>query len=187
VRLHLTTGASVIRLIAAIDNRRGIADEHGIPWQGLIPMDTKYFREQTAEGTIVMGRRTYEEFDRPLHDRENFVISRPDTAALRPGFVGVTDLGQFLLLHAHEVVWVLGGAVVFSASLPAADELFITQLDADFHCTKFFPRFDDDFLLASDLGPHVENDVSYRFQVWRRQQPSSSEVSSQAGSQMPIV
>jgi dihydrofolate reductase len=59
----------MIRLIAAIDKSRGIADEHGIPWQGKIPTDTRYFREQTAEGTIVMGYGTYVEYDRPLHDR----------------------------------------------------------------------------------------------------------------------
>jgi dihydrofolate reductase len=65
-------------------------------------------------------------------------------------------------------VWVIGGAGIFAQSIPAADELFITQLDADFRCTKFFPRFDDDFLPASDLGSHLENDISFRFEIWQR-------------------
>jgi dihydrofolate reductase len=159
----------MIRLIAAIDKSRGIADDRGIPWQGKIPTDTRYFRDQTAKGTIVMGYRTYDEYDHALHDRQNFVVSRPGTSSLRPGFVAVPDLDSFLHLKAHTVVWVIGGAGIFAQSIPVADELFITQLDADFHCTKFFPRFDDDFLLGSDLGSHRENDISFRFQIWRRQ------------------
>ena len=158
----------MIYLITALDSGRGIADEHGIPWQGRIPTDTAYFRAQTVTGVIVMGYRTYEEFASPLHDRENFVITRPHTPPLRPGFVPAHDLLQFLALHDDEVVWVLGGAAIFAQSLPVADALFLTQLDADFHCTKFFPNYDGTFDLASDLGPHVENQISFRFQVWRR-------------------
>jgi dihydrofolate reductase len=30
----------MIRLIAAVDSQRGVANEHGIPWQGKVPMDT---------------------------------------------------------------------------------------------------------------------------------------------------
>jgi dihydrofolate reductase len=158
----------MIRLIAAVDKSLGIADDQGIPWQGKIPTDTRYFRDQTSEGTIVMGFRTYQEYERPLHDRENFVVTRPGTSSLRPGFVPVPDLDSFLNLNVQTVVWVIGGAVVFAQSMPVADELSITQLDADFHCTKFFPQFDVDFALESDLGSHRENDISFRFQIWRR-------------------
>jgi dihydrofolate reductase len=158
----------MIRLIAAIDKRRGLADQHGIPWQGKIPTDTAYFREHTTDGLILMGYRTYEEFDQPLHDRLNFVASRSKSEGLRPGFVGIPDLLQFLREHTHDLVWVLGGAAVFTASKPIADELYITQLDGDFHCTKFFPPYEDDFLLVANLGNHLENGISFRFQTWQR-------------------
>ena len=63
----------MIRLIAAIDSQRGIATDSGIPWK--LPGDTAYFREKTANGLIVMGRATYDEFAAPLHGRENYVLS----------------------------------------------------------------------------------------------------------------
>jgi dihydrofolate reductase len=169
--------AGMIQLIAAIDKSRGMADDHAIPWQGKIPTDTRYFRDQTAEGTIVMGYRTYEEYDHPLHDRQNFVVSRPGTSSLREGFVALADLASFLHVKAHSLVWVIGGAGIFAQSISLADALFITQLDDDFHCTKFFPKFDDDFLLANDLGPHRENGISFRFQIWRRQHDVSEQFS----------
>jgi dihydrofolate reductase len=158
----------VIRLIAAVDSQMGIANEHGIPWQGKIPTDTRYFQDQTATGVIIMGYETYKEFDKPLHDRVNFVLARPNTVALRTGFDVVFDLAQFFREHTNELVWVIGGAGLFTVSLPQADELFLTQLDGDFHCTKFFPKFADIFYLASEAGPHVENDISFIFQTWRR-------------------
>jgi dihydrofolate reductase len=158
----------MIRLIAALDTQRGIANEHGIPWQGKIPTDTKRFHEQTADGFIVMGYGTYQEYDTPLHDRENFVVARPGTGELRAGFTAIPDAEVFFDLHAHETVWVIGGAALFSASLARAEELVLTQLDADFHCTKFFPEFADTFALHDDEGPYVENDISFRFATWRR-------------------
>jgi len=164
----------MIRLIAAIDQRNGIATDDGIPWQGRIPADTKYFRAQTADGTLVMGYGTYEELGQPFHNRENFVVSRSHRPELRPGFVAVADLLAFLRQHSHELVWVLGGAAVFAQSISVADELYITQLDADFHCTKFFPMFNDQFVLRSALAPDRENTISFRFEIWQRGRPAAA-------------
>jgi dihydrofolate reductase len=151
---------TVIRLIAAIDVKRGLGDGHGIPWQGKLPSDAAYFRSQTDEGLIVMGFRTYEEFDQPLHDRTNYVVSRAGSSPLRPGFDAVDDLARFLADHTGELVWIIGGAAVYGASLASADELYITQIDQDFHCTKFFPVFEGE--------TQRENDISFRFETWRR-------------------
>jgi dihydrofolate reductase len=158
----------MIRLIAAMDNQRGIADDHGIPWQGKFPTDTKRFHDETATGIIVMGYGTYREYDKPLHDRENFVVARPETGELRAGFMVIPDTGLFLDEHAHELVWVIGGAALFSATLSRAQELVLTHIDADFHCTKFFPEFANTFELESDDGPHVDNGISFRFETWWR-------------------
>jgi dihydrofolate reductase len=158
----------MIRLIAAVDSQLGVANDHGIPWQGKIPMDTQYFNDQTFEGIIVMGFRTYQEFDKPLHDRENFVVAKPGSGELRPGFTGLPDFPAFLEQHSQDLVWVIGGAGLFAESIDHADELYITQLDQDFDCTKFFPRFSDTFELTSELGPHLENGISFLFEIWGR-------------------
>jgi dihydrofolate reductase len=163
----------MIRMIAALDSRRGIADEHGIPWQGKIPTDSKYFREQTQNGVILMGYGTYKEFDAPLHDRENFIVARPGTE-LRPGFAPISDTAQFFEEHSKDVVWVIGGAALFATSLPLADELYLTQLEADFHCTKFFPEYADTFQLERKLGSQIESDITFHFEMWQRSSKPTS-------------
>ena len=161
----------MIRQIVAIDARRGLADDKGIPWQGRLPTDARYFREQTADGLVLMGFRTYQEFDAPLHDRDNFVLSRAGSPPLRPGFVAVDDLPEFFDGHADQVVWVIGGAALYERSLPWTDELYLTRIEEDFHCTKFFPPFEDRFQLASDGGERHEHGIVFRFQIWTHQRP----------------
>jgi dihydrofolate reductase len=155
----------LIRLIAAIDQRRGIATDTGIPWH--LPGDTAYFERQTLNGLIVMGWATYNEFANPLHSRENYVLTGGGEK-LRAGFQPIANLSDLRQNHPDQDVWVIGGAFVFAETIKAADELFITQVLADFQCTKFFPDYTAEFM-RFDQGPdHEEGGVHYRFEKWRK-------------------
>jgi dihydrofolate reductase len=155
----------MIRLIAAIDSRQGIATAAGIPWK--LPGDTAYFRQQTAQGLILMGRATYDEFAAPLHGRENFVLSS-GPGPLRTGFQAVAALDQLRTSHPGEDIWVIGGATVYAKTISEADELLITQVLGDFNCTKFFPNFTDAFRLTVEGDEREDGGVSYRFETWQR-------------------
>ncbi len=156
----------MIRLIAAIDSRRGIATDSGIPWT--LPGDSAYFRQKTSSGLIVMGRATYEEFAAPLHDRENFVLSTT-SRSLRDGFQVVTSLDGLVAAHPGEDVWVIGGAAVYAETIGHADELLLTQVTGDFGCTKFFPPYEATFRLATTSDDHHDGETRYRFETWQRQ------------------
>lgn len=158
----------MIRFIAALDNKRGIANDHGIPWQGKIPSEVQYFRERTIHSIVVMGYKTYTEFDHPLSDRRN-VVATHTNEPLRPGFEAVADINNFLAM-ATEDMWVIGGAGLFSSILDQADELYLTLIEGDFSCTKFFPEYDKAFELAGESQPQTENGITYRFTTWRRKQ-----------------
>jgi dihydrofolate reductase len=153
----------MIRLIAAVDSELGIATDAGIPWH--LPGDVAYFREKTSVGIILMGRVTYEEFSAPFHGRQNFVLTSSQRT-LRPGFERVADVDVFFETHRGEDIWVIGGAGVFARTLPWGDELLLTRVIGDFHCTKFFPAFEGDFVLVSQSEEHEENRTRYRFETW---------------------
>ena len=155
----------MIRLIAAIDSRRGIATASGIPWK--LPGDTAYFHEKTATGVIVMGWATYNEFAAPLHGRENFVLSTR-SEPLRTGFRSVGSLDQLVAEHPDQDIWVIGGATVYAETIGEADELLLTQVDGDFDCIKFFPPYDAEFQLATQSDDHQEGGITYRFETWKR-------------------
>jgi dihydrofolate reductase len=156
----------MIHFIAAIDSKSGMAGEHGIPWQGKIPNEVKYFREKTEGSTILMGYGTYVEFKSPLPNRRN-VVASSKTEALKPGFELTPDARQFIQ-SASEDVWVIGGGGLFSQTLDLADELYLTRINGDFNCSKFFPEFESKFDLRSRSEPQTENAITYYFEIWQR-------------------
>ena len=156
----------MIRFIAALDSKNGIADEHGIPWQGKIPGDVAYFREKTIHGSVMMGGGWYKEQQKPLPERRN-IVATSNPEKLRPGFEKAEDARKFLQNFKGDI-WVGGGAGLFASTLDLADELYLTRIDKDFQCTKFFPDFEEKFSLKSDSKPVTENGITYKFQVWKK-------------------
>lgn len=155
----------MVRLIAAMDEKRGIATDIGIPWK--LPTDQKFFVDQTKDGLILMGAGTYREFTKPMHGRTNYVVTH-DPRPLLSGFEAVHDIDLFFREHQGELIQDIGGASLFDQTLRFADELILTQVYADFQCTKFFPEYEHDFELAQHSETLTENNVSFRFETWRR-------------------
>jgi dihydrofolate reductase len=154
----------MIRVAAAIDDKRGLATDTGIPWD--LPGDRAHLRQQTKGGNMLMGYNTYLEFTRALPDRHWFVVT-DGLEPLRDGFTPVTDLEAFME-HPSDNLWLFGGAGVFAQTLDYADELYLTRVEGDFGCTKFFPEFEDKFELAKQEEPQTENGVKFRYEIWKR-------------------
>lgn len=156
----------MIRFIAAIDKKYGLADEHGIPWQGRLPSDVKYYHDKIRGTTTLIGYGMYKELRKPLVNKVNYVASSRD-ATLKAGFILVQDAEAFLKAAENDV-WVLGGAALFKSTLHLADELYLTRIDADFSCTKFFPAFESEFIRSEVSASNVENGLTFKFEVWQR-------------------
>jgi dihydrofolate reductase len=157
----------MIRFIAAIDEKRGIANDHGIPWQGKLPSDVAYYRNKVKSGILLMGYGLYKELTKPYPGSINYVATSNKEEKLHEGFEAVADARAFIT-NAKSDVWNLGGAGLFGSTLDLADELYITQLEGDFGCTKFFPDFEDKFTLVSQTQMQTENDITFQFEVWKR-------------------
>ncbi len=152
----------MIKFIAAIDNKRGLANDKRIPWD--LPTDRKYYHDKITHQTTLVGKGTYHE----APDRHNIVASR-EGVDLAPGDELVDDAGAYLnTLDDSKDIWVIGGAQIFTSTIDQADELYLTLLDADFGCTKFFPEYDKDFECVENGQQQTENGISFRFTVWRR-------------------
>lgn len=155
----------MIRAIAAVDDRLGIATDTGIPWK--VPADVAHFRELTTGSNVLMGYATYAEFADPMPGRVNYVATGR-TETLREGFLPVSDLHSFLPAFVGDL-WIIGGAMLFVTTLDAVQEIALTRVGGDFGCTKFFPPFDTTFRLTTDdVPPPVEGVPGVRFQTWQR-------------------
>ena len=154
----------MIKFIVAIDEKNGLADDNGIPWD--LPEDKRYYRDKIKDNCVLMGYNTYTENKSPMSGKLTYVASR-ESKQLKDGFISVTDPAK-LLDEIEEDIWVIGGAGLFSSLIDKADELYITKLEGDFSCTKFFPDYSKDFELVSESELKTDNSINFRFTVYRR-------------------
>lgn len=161
----------MIRFIVAIDEDRGLADDEGIPWIGKIPGDSEYYKAKVNDGSpIVVGYGLYKELTAPYEGGTNYVATRNVTEPLLDGFVPIADAHKFIedAKNNQQDVWNLGGAGLYASTFDLADELYITQLEGTYGCTKFFPEYKETFELKEEADPITENGITYRFQIWTK-------------------
>ena len=103
-----------------------IGRDGGLPWH--IPEDLKRFKAQTMGKPMIMGRRTFEGFTKPLPGRRHIVLTR-DAGWSRHGAEVVHSVEDALALcHDAEEIAVIGGAEVFALFLPRADRIELTEV-----------------------------------------------------------
>lgn len=157
----------MIKFIAAVDSKMGIANEQGIPWAGKLPQDVAYFRRQTDGSTILMGMGVYGELTKSLPNRLNYVASNQIGLQLKPGFILVNDPKSFIQNSTTDV-WVIGGATIFASLIDLAEEIYLTHINKDFHCTKFFPNVLNQFKLKNKSSKFNQNGLQFYFAEYTR-------------------
>lgn len=138
-------------MIAAMDKNRVIGNGDKIPWH--IPEDFKYFKEQTLNKPIIMGRATFESIhafkntapDSPaLPKRKNIIVTRQKNYTAEDCIVCTSpeQALQEAQNYTTKEIMVIGGAQIYNALLPKADRLYITEIEDSYEGDSFFPDFD---------------------------------------------
>ena len=132
----------IVSIIAAMDKQRGIGIENRLPWR--LSADLKRFRELTMGHHIIVGRKTYESIGKPLPGRQMIVITR-DTEFKADGCTVCHSLTEALELarsRGESEAFICGGAQIYQQSIPLADRLYLTFVEAEIAADTFFPKFD---------------------------------------------
>jgi dihydrofolate reductase len=140
-------------MIVAMAANRAIGLDNRMPWH--LPADLKHFKQTTLGKPVIMGRKTFESIlatlGKPLPGRVSVIISR--NLSYQPPGVTEEQRAQILLADspagalaalaqagiAADEVFVIGGAEIYRAMLPAADRLIVTEIRQDFAGDAFFP------------------------------------------------
>lgn len=125
-------------VVAAADNEVIGKPGGGLPWQQ--KADMRHFRELTFGHPIIMGRKTKQEFEKPLPDRVNIVISR-QAGYRAPGWTVVSSIEE--ALRAAKAVGtgkaiIIGGGQIFEAAMPIADKIYLTEIHAQPEGAAYF-------------------------------------------------
>ncbi|MDH0867529.1 dihydrofolate reductase [Mitsuaria sp. GD03876] len=132
-----------LTLIAALDRANGLGRDNQLLVR--LPEDMARFKALTLGHTVVMGRKTWDSIPakfRPLPQRRNLVLSRQPGLSLDGAEVFPSLDAALAACGADEAVCVIGGAQVYAQSLPLADALELTEIDAAFEADAHFPAVD---------------------------------------------
>ena len=159
-----------LTLIAAVARNGAIGHNNKLLWQE--SQDQRHFRAATMGHPVVMGRKTWDSLPsrfRPLPGRRNLVVSH-NTQLLAEGAETAASLEQTLQrLAACSQVFVMGGAQLYAQALPLADEMMLTEIDADLHGDVFFPSWSKaDWLPVSRQPQLAQDGTPFVFITYRR-------------------
>ncbi|MCT2557959.1 dihydrofolate reductase [Tsuneonella sp. YG55] len=127
----------VTAILARADN--GIIGRDGaLPWR--IPADLKRFKTLTLGKPMVMGRRTFESFGKPLPGRRHVVLTRSrDWRAA--GAEVAHSAAEALALAGEGDVSIVGGAEIYRLMLPHTSRIELTEVHADVDGDTRVPPF----------------------------------------------
>lgn len=131
----------VLSIIVAIGADNAIGRGGDLLWH--LPSDLKRFKETTMGHSVVMGRKTFLSLPKgPLPRRRNIVISQ--TLPPQEGIELYPSLEEALEAVAGEQeVFIIGGGMLYEATLAIADRLYLTRVEASFSdADTFFPEID---------------------------------------------
>jgi dihydrofolate reductase len=140
------TGAVPLVLVAAVADNGVIGRDGGMPWR--LRTDLRRFRALTSGHPVVMGRRTFLSFGKPLKDRTNIVITR-DPGFAAAGIVVAPSLAEALevaegdaLRRGAAAIVVGGGAGIYTDTIGRATRLEITRVHVRPQGDTVFPEID---------------------------------------------
>lgn len=128
----------MIIMIAAVAENKALGKNNELIWH--LPNDFKRFKELTSGHHIIMGRKTFESFPKPLPNRTHIVISRQKD--YKPEGCIVVDSLQKAIESCpiNDVSYVIGGGEIYNMALPFSDKIEITKVHHNFEADTFFPE-----------------------------------------------
>lgn len=158
-----------IILIAAIGKNRELGKGPELVWK--LSEDLKRFKNVTKGHPVIMGKRTFDSIGRVLPKRVNIIITR-DTTFRQEGAVVVHSVEQALEAARNlgtGDIYVIGGGEIYRQTLPFADRLDLTLVDAeDSDADVFFPEFEDQFKKVSEGTRMIDGEIAFRSALFER-------------------
>jgi len=155
----------MIKIIAAVGKNLELGKNGDLIWR--LPNDLKFFKEQTQGSTVVMGRNTFNSLPRKLPNRKHLVITDVDDFNKPVDDVTVFYNFEDMLCNVKKQateadVFIIGGGSVYKQFVPYADELILTEVDAeDKEADVYFPEFDKTLYTRFVVASNEDNGIKY--------------------------
>ncbi|RYG14731.1 MAG: dihydrofolate reductase [Chitinophagaceae bacterium] len=161
----------MITLIAAAAENNALGKNNELVWH--LPDDFKRFKQLTSGHFIIMGRKTFESFPKPLPNRTHIIITRQKNYANQVDSsccIVVESIEEAISkINTEEENYVIGGGEIYNLALPFADKIELTRVHANFDADAFFPEIDSEEwnLINEEFHPKDEkHNFDFTFQTF---------------------
>jgi dihydrofolate reductase len=159
----------MITLIAAVAENNALGKDNQLLWH--LPDDFKRFKNITTGHYIIMGRKTFESFPKPLPNRTHVIITRQKEFSYDNCIVVDSLQKAITVCQPAEETFIIGGGEIYTQSIEIADKLDITKVHHSFGADTFFPKIDMNKwkLVSAEFHPKDEkHSFDFTFETYLR-------------------
>ena len=128
----------MIIMIAAVAENNALGKDNELVWH--LPNDFKRFKTLTSGHHIIMGRKTFESFPKPLPNRTHIIITRQKNYQAE-GCIIVDSIEKALsICPKDEDSFIIGGGEIYTLGLAYTDKIEITRVHSSFEADAYFPE-----------------------------------------------
>jgi dihydrofolate reductase len=156
----------IFHIVAASTNDI-IGNQGDLPWH--IPLDLQNFKKTTLNHPIIMGRKTFASFKRPLPNRQHLVISRQDPTTQQDAVIWVKSLTEAINLCKlnsakwGEEIYIIGGGEIYRQSMDLVDEILLTRVHKTIVGDTSYPALPQDDFALTWQEDHFDCDPPFSF------------------------
>ena len=147
-----------IIMIAAAAENHALGKDNDLLWH--LPDDFKRFKKLTTGHQIIMGRKTFESFPKPLPNRNHIIITRDKNYT--------TDFDSCKVVHSLEealekvknepISFIIGGGEIYKQAEKFATKIELTRVHESFEADTFFPEIDSTIWEIVDEEYHPKDE-----------------------------
>ena len=136
--------AKGLTIIVAAGEDNAIGKDNDLIWH--LSNDLKRFKALTSGHHIIMGRKTFESFPKPLPNRTHVVITRQKNYQVPKGVIVVNSLEAAIeKTKPDDQPFIIGGGEIYAQAMGVANFLELTRVHASFEgADTFFPEINKD-------------------------------------------
>lgn len=158
---------ATITLIAAVGKNNELGKDNKLIWH--IPDDMKFFKEQTINKKVILGRKTLESLPELLPKRIHLVLTSQnlEESDNLKTYSNIDGLLNYLNTLDEEVM-VIGGANVYEQFLPLANKVILTEIDETSKADAYFPKLNKKDWTRKVLVTKEYNGITYHHVLYEK-------------------
>ena len=156
----------------ATDDKGGVSKGKSMPWPKN-SNDLQWFKKNTLNQVVVMGRLTWEDpfIPTPLKSRFNVLVTKKNPSLYSEadhylhGDLKV-ELKNLEIRFKDKNIFIIGGPEILKQVFSLVNEFYLTRIYGNYHCDKFISLVD--IQNSMKLEQKIDCDETCHFEIWKK-------------------